>query len=364
MRTTAESTRGGGSKAVGRHVEQRLDAVAPLQHHAQAAVVLAARRGGHAVDDLLLQHEVLVHHLRRAAEQVKQDRRRDVVRQVADHAQLLRRRGRPGRRSPPSARRPRSPSSRGLAAQPRGQVAVEFDHRQRAAALEQRAGQRAQARADLDQRLAGLRRDRARRSRSITPSSARKCWPKRLRAWWPEAELPAWRSRRPAGRLVTAAARASRRRRARAAPWPTRDRPARTSARAARCAPARAAGLASSATSRRSSTWIRCTPKRDTTGGESHRPAAGSSPPRTRARICPGDDPAQVAARGGRAVFAVLARHVLEAALAALDLRLRYSASRRAATSALSSRRRAQQDVARPRLRDTAEPAPPGARSA
>jgi hypothetical protein len=66
MRTTAESTRGGGSKDSG-GTSSTLDAVAPLQHHRQAAVVLAAGRGGHAVDHLLLQHEVLVDHMCAAA---------------------------------------------------------------------------------------------------------------------------------------------------------------------------------------------------------------------------------------------------------------------------------------------------------
>ena len=37
---------------LGRHVEHRLDVVAPLQHHTQAAVVLVARASGHAFYDL------------------------------------------------------------------------------------------------------------------------------------------------------------------------------------------------------------------------------------------------------------------------------------------------------------------------
>ena len=44
-------------------------------------------------------------------------------------------------------------------AQPRRQVAVEFDDGERAAAFAQRPGQRTQAGADLDQRLAGPRVD-------------------------------------------------------------------------------------------------------------------------------------------------------------------------------------------------------------
>ena len=44
-------------------------------------------------------------------------------------------------------------------AQPRREIAVELDHRQRRHALEQREGQRAPARPDLDQRLAGARID-------------------------------------------------------------------------------------------------------------------------------------------------------------------------------------------------------------
>ena len=94
----------------GRHVEQRLDPVAPLQHHGEPAVVLVAGLGGDPVDDLLLQHEVLVLDGVARLEEMEQDRRRDVVGQVADDAKLPpRRRGGQAPRSRRRARRPRSP---------------------------------------------------------------------------------------------------------------------------------------------------------------------------------------------------------------------------------------------------------------
>ncbi len=62
--------------------------VAPLQHHAQAAVGGGCRTRHHAVDHFLLQHEMLVGNAGREARQVEQDRRGDVVRQIAHHAQF------------------------------------------------------------------------------------------------------------------------------------------------------------------------------------------------------------------------------------------------------------------------------------
>ena len=101
---------------------------------------------------------MLVAHPRRHRQQVEQDRRGDVVGQVADHPQ--RRACGVGQRGEVDLQHVGLDYLHPFALAPaRGQVAVELDHRQRAAALEQRLGQRAQAGPDLDQRLAGPRRD-------------------------------------------------------------------------------------------------------------------------------------------------------------------------------------------------------------
>ena len=146
-------------EGLGRHVEQVLDLVAPLQHHREPAEGLGARLGGHAVDHFLLQHEHLVDHVRRGGDQVEQDRRRDVVGQVADDAdraaQAL------GERGEVDLQHVGLDHVEVAApAQPLGQVAVELDDGQRVAVRAQRDRHRAQARADLDQALARPRRDR------------------------------------------------------------------------------------------------------------------------------------------------------------------------------------------------------------
>jgi hypothetical protein len=146
----------------GRHLEQVFHAAARLQHDAQPAVDLAARVGGHAVHHFLLQHEVHVADRGGVLERVEQQRRGDVVGQVADQADrcAARERGdvdgeRVGFDDLELA------DARGRRAQARGQVAVELDRGQRADAREQREGERAFARADLDEALARLRVDRA-----------------------------------------------------------------------------------------------------------------------------------------------------------------------------------------------------------
>ena len=148
-------------ESLGRDVEHRLDVVAPLQHHAQSPVVLAAGYRRHPVDDLLLQHDVLVDDMVDRLEQMKEDRRRDVVGQIADDAK------------PPRACLPGRQGDEidaqhvgldhlepGRAAQAGREVAVELDDDQGARAFEEGPRDRAQARSDLDDRLAGLRRHR------------------------------------------------------------------------------------------------------------------------------------------------------------------------------------------------------------
>ena len=93
-------------------------------------------------------------------EEVEQDRRRDVVGQVADDAKLsTRRRGGQGREIDVEHVGLDHLETR-RAAQPHGQVAIELDDGERLAALEQRTGQRAAARPDLDEGLSRPRVDR------------------------------------------------------------------------------------------------------------------------------------------------------------------------------------------------------------
>ena len=165
-----------------RHVEQGSIVVAPLQHHREPAVVLAARARGHPVDHFLLQHEMLVGDVVARLEQVEQDRRRDVVGQVADDAKLRPPpRPRPAPRSRRRARRPRSPRGPASGATGRPGRGRARSRVSAPAALQQRPGERAAPRPDLDERLPG-RGSTASTIASITEPSTRKCWPKRFLA--------------------------------------------------------------------------------------------------------------------------------------------------------------------------------------
>ena len=57
------------------------------EHDPESSISLAARRCRHPIDDFLLQHEVHVRDAVAAVQQTKQQRRRNVVGQVADDAQ-------------------------------------------------------------------------------------------------------------------------------------------------------------------------------------------------------------------------------------------------------------------------------------
>ena len=92
-RTTADSTLGTGSKRQRRHVEQFFQLETVLQHDGQPPVIAVAGRCDHAFDDFFLQHDVDVADRARAVREMKQQRRRDVVGQIADHAQALAQRG-------------------------------------------------------------------------------------------------------------------------------------------------------------------------------------------------------------------------------------------------------------------------------
>ena len=145
----ADSTFGGGRNAPLRDVEQLLHREARLQHHRQPPVVRRRRRRDHALDHLLLQHEVHVAHPLGVAREVEQQRRRDVVRQVADHAHAGGQRAKSN--SSASAcvhRQPRRESRASRAARSRS---ISIDLQLLARARKQRRGERAVARADLDQ---------------------------------------------------------------------------------------------------------------------------------------------------------------------------------------------------------------------
>ena len=165
----------------GRHVEHGLDRVAPLQHHAQAAEALAAGHGDHAIDHFLLQHEVLVHHVLDVREQVEQDRRRDVVGQVADDPKPAAQRSARARRSRPSAHRTRRPSSslrwRRRAARSRSS-SITVSRPQRATSGSVSAPSPGPISTSNSPRRGSIASTMA----STMLSSARKCCPKRLRA--------------------------------------------------------------------------------------------------------------------------------------------------------------------------------------
>ena len=152
-----------------------------LQHHREPAVVGRRRARRHPRDDFLLQHHVQVDELRCESREVEQQRRADVVRQVADDAQPrpecreveLERVGDVQRRVASGGK------SRG---EPRGEIAVDLD-RVRCARRARSAGR--SARRARGRSRPGCRRGAARsrrRSARRNARSTRKFWPKRLRA--------------------------------------------------------------------------------------------------------------------------------------------------------------------------------------
>ena len=132
-----------------------------------------------------------------SVEQLEQDRRGDVVGQVAGDANgrsaLARREQLGDREIDARGNRPRRPCTFGGArvAKRGREIAIDLDGDDRAGARGQRARQRAAARADLEERLVRLR-VRSPRSPCATQAGSRKCWPKRLRA--AHATRPARRS--------------------------------------------------------------------------------------------------------------------------------------------------------------------------
>ena len=141
-----------------RHVQHRLDGIAPLQHHAQTPVVLVARRSGHSLHHFALQHEVLVLYPLGSFQQVKKNGRGDVVGQIAHHTQGLARSN--GQCLKVDLQDIGFNDMQAfLLAQSCGQVAVKFNDGERLASRQQRARHRTQARPDLDHRLTGARVD-------------------------------------------------------------------------------------------------------------------------------------------------------------------------------------------------------------
>ena len=59
------------------------------EHNTQPTIGFAAGAGRHACDDFLLQHEMHIANTIADIEQVKQQRCRDVIREVADDSQIV-----------------------------------------------------------------------------------------------------------------------------------------------------------------------------------------------------------------------------------------------------------------------------------
>ena len=175
---------------------------------------------------------MLVTHPVRHRQQVEQEGCGDVVRQVADHPQLGT--GSIGQRSKVHRQCIGLDHADTLTLTPAsGQVAVQLDHRQAAAALQHRLGQGTQAGTDLHQRFTRLGGDGAHDGVNHAAVGQEVL-----------AEALARGVRHQgccAVGAITAAAHAARCRRAGAALWPSRGRPARIWPRAVGHVPARAA---------------------------------------------------------------------------------------------------------------------------
>ena len=68
-----------------RHFKQQLHIEKILQHHAQAAVIVAFGRGYHAFHHFFLQHKMHIGHFIGHFAQAKQQRRGNIIRQIADN---------------------------------------------------------------------------------------------------------------------------------------------------------------------------------------------------------------------------------------------------------------------------------------
>ena len=134
-----------------RHPEHR------LQHHGQPAVIRGGGQRGHARDHLPLQHHVDVTELGLELRQVEQQWRADVVGQVADDAQR-RTQWREIEFERVSHVQGQLPG-RKLGRKPLREVAVDLDRGEMPGTPDERPRQRGEPGSDLDQLVAGLRRD-------------------------------------------------------------------------------------------------------------------------------------------------------------------------------------------------------------
>ncbi|MCK1786564.1 hypothetical protein L9Z73_20090 [Pseudomonas sp. TNT11] len=145
------------------NVEQVFDAAVVLNHDRQTAPITATRAGGQALNHFFLQHEVHVADDPGVVQQVEDQRRGDVVWQVAHDPQAV---GRGIEAGEVELQRIALVQDEvGLAAkllvEDRDQVFIEFNHVQLSAAGQQALGQCALARADFQQTVFGLGMDGA-----------------------------------------------------------------------------------------------------------------------------------------------------------------------------------------------------------
>ena len=170
--------RAAAAEGAGADVEQRPYAHMRRQHHRQPPVVPRPGPGRHARDDFLLQHEVHVGDRIELLDQPEQQRRRDVVRQVADKPQLG---ARAAQRPEIELERigqvhPQLAPVRAAPGERRYHVGVDLDDVERACAIEQgrviapRPGPISTSRSPGCGSI-------ARTIRSIVPGSCRKCCP-------------------------------------------------------------------------------------------------------------------------------------------------------------------------------------------
>src|SRR5690606_4610993 len=146
-------------ESAGADIEQVLHAAVILNHDRQAAPIAAAGGRGQALDDLLLQHEMHVADQVGMIEQVENQRRGDVVGQVADDAQAVCIFAEPGEIEFEriSLVQVKVRQAAEFALQDRYQVKVKFNDIQPRAAVQQTLGQGTLARTDFHQMLAGTR---------------------------------------------------------------------------------------------------------------------------------------------------------------------------------------------------------------
>ena len=191
-RTSMLSTSGRGQNADGPHRHERLEQRVVAREQRERAVLRRARGGGEPLGVLLLHQQHRAAHHAPLLEQALEDRRGDVVGDVADHHQLAPPRAprataaRSNSRKSPSTistRGSSASSSRSSSASPSSfSTAIRCAH----AARDPRR-ERAGAGADLDRDVVRLDRWQCSTMRSARSSRTRKFWPKRLRGESPRS---------------------------------------------------------------------------------------------------------------------------------------------------------------------------------